>query len=240
MSKAYPHPHAQPLLPDAGKVELLFLLFHGAGADCSQMQPLAEALAAAYPQAAVVSLDAPTPLPSEAVRGYQWFDEADPVAGVAAALPEFIATVRAWMDYFELPWPRVALAGFSQGGLMALEAVQAQEQLAGRVLSFGATPLARPVMAPEAVSLHLLHGLLDEEVPSRHVVDAARAWVDLEADVTADVLPGIGHELHPSLIERALHQLRSFIPARLWREAVLTAAEMEKADADVLRRGKHH
>ena len=98
MSKAYPHPHAQPLLPDAGKVELLFLLFHGAGADCSQMQPLAEALAAAYPQAAVVSLDAPTPLPSEAVRGYQWFDEADPVAGVAAALPEFIATaVRNWI-----------------------------------------------------------------------------------------------------------------------------------------------
>ncbi len=225
MSKAYPHPHAQPLLRDAGKVELLFLLFHGAGADCSQMQPLAEALVAAYPQAAVVSLDAPTPLPSEAVRGYQWFDD---------------ATVRAWMDYFELPWPRVALAGFSQGGLMALEAVQAQEQLAGRVLSFGAAPLARPVMAPEAVSLHLLHGLLDEEVPSRHVVDAARAWVDLEADVTADVLPGIGHELHPRLIERALHQLRSFIPARLWREAVLTAAEMEKADADVLRRGKHH
>ena len=50
-------------------------------------------------------------------------------------------------------------------------------------------------MAPEGVSLHLLHGLLDEAVSYRHVVDAAQAWVELGADVTADVLPGVGHEL---------------------------------------------
>jgi phospholipase/carboxylesterase len=227
--KPLPHPHAQTLLPQQGAADLLFLLFHGQGANAGQMLPLARALHGQYPQAAVVSLDAPTPLPSRAVHGFQWFDPQDPVAGVAAALPEFVATVRAWSDYFELPWPRVALAGFSQGGLMALEAVQAQEQLAGRVLSFGAAPLARPVLAPEGVSLHLLQGLHDDLVPYQHVVDAAQSWVALGADVTADVLPDQGHALSELLIERALHQLRTFIPGRLWREAVQTAAAMDRA-----------
>ena len=50
----------------------------------------------------------------------------------------------------------------------------------------------------------------------------------LGADITADVLPHVGHELHPALIERAMEQLRTFIPARLWREAVLAAAEQDK------------
>jgi hypothetical protein len=64
---------------------------------------VAEALVAAYPQAAVVSLDAPTPLPSEAVRGYQWFDEADPVAGVAAAANR---AVRGRSDRMDTMWGR--------------------------------------------------------------------------------------------------------------------------------------
>ena len=124
------HAHAQPLLPAQGAVELLFLLFHGAGAHAGQMDGLAQALRAQYPQAAIVALDAPLRLPAEAIDGFQWFDETDQgpdarSAGVAAALPGFVATVRQWAEAFALDWPRVALGGFSQGGLMALEAVQA-------------------------------------------------------------------------------------------------------------------
>ena len=47
----------------------------------------------------------------------------------------------------------------------------------------------------------------------------------LGADVTADVLPGIGHELHPQLVDKAMEQLRTFVPARLWREAMKAAQE---------------
>ncbi|RVT88816.1 dienelactone hydrolase family protein [Inhella crocodyli] len=237
------HAHAQPLLPAQGAVELLFLLFHGAGAHAGQMDGLAQALRAQYPQAAIVALDAPLRLPAKAIDGFQWFDEAEQglVAGVAAALPGFVATVRQWAQAFALDWPRVALGGFSQGGLMALEAVQAEARLAGRVMSFGAAPLARPVSAPEGCTLHLLHGQRDEAVPYAHVVDAAQAWVDLGADITADVLPHVHHEMAPVLIERAMHQLRTFIPARLWREAVSTASEMERADQQALNdRGTLH
>ncbi len=221
-------------LPAQGAAELLFLLCHGDGAAPQQMASLAEALRRQYPQAAVLALQGPQALPSEAVHGFRWFDEADPVAGLAAALPGFVAGIRAWAAHFGLDWPCVAMAGFSQGGTLALHAVMTEPQLVGRVLSFGAAPLHRPQGAPKDVCLHLFHGLKDDEVNPAHVVDAAQAWVELEADVTADLLPGIGHELHPELIERAMHQLRTFIPARLWREATQTALAMEQADAQAL------
>lgn len=242
MSQPLPPDAALCLLPTQGQPDLLFLLLHGAGADGQQMAALAHALHREYPQAAVVALDAPQPLPSQAVAGWRWFDDTtrDSTEALRAALPGFVERVKAWGAHFDLPWPRVALAGFSQGGQLALEAVLAEPRLAGRVLAFGAAPQARPQAAPEGVCLHLLHGLADPEVPKQSVLDAANTWVGLGADITADLLPGVGHELHERLIERGIHQLRHFIPARLWREAVQQAAEMDAADRELMARGKPH
>jgi len=46
--------------------------------------------------------------------------------------------------------------------------------------------------------------------------------------VTADLLPHLDHGLHPALIAKAMEQLRTFIPARLWREALVAAQENER------------
>ncbi|MCX2864044.1 esterase [Paucibacter sp. PLA-PC-4] len=235
MSKPNLHTPTLMLLPDGQAPQLLFLLFHGLGRDGSQMAPLAQALRAQYPQAAVLSIDAPERFDGAAdgETGYQWFslqriDDASRIERVAAALPSFIASVRHWAAHFELPWERVALGGFSQGAIMALEAVQVEPRLAGRVLAFGGRYARLPQHVPEEVSLHLLHGMADERMPYRDIVQAAQILVQLGADVTADVKPGIGHELHPELIAKAMEQLRTFVPARLWREAVLAAAEQDR------------
>lgn len=235
MSKIEPATPALMLLPDGAAPQLLFMLFHGVGGNAAQMQPLAAALRAQYPQAAVLSVDAPQPfdgMPGGA-HGYQWFSvagisEANRPARIEAALPGFIALVRQWAAYFELPWEHVALGGFSQGAIMALEAVQAEAKLAGRVLAFGARYARLPEHAPQDVSLHLLHGMQDAVLPYQDIVQAAQTLVQLGADVTADIRPGIGHELHPELIAKAMEQLRTFVPAKLWREAQLAAAEQDK------------
>jgi phospholipase/carboxylesterase len=201
-------------LPAAGAADLLFILLHGAGGQAADMAPLSSALREQYPQAALVGLNGPL----VQAAGFAWFENALP-----AALPDFNARIRAWARHFELPWDRVALAGFAQGATLALEAVQFEPQLAGRVLALAGTYIDLPQHAPKDVSLHLLHGIQDEVVPYPAVVAAARALVPLGADVTADILPGVGHQLHPLLIEKALAQLRTFLPGRLWREAMLAA-----------------
>ncbi|MCV2370283.1 esterase [Roseateles oligotrophus] len=222
---------AVAMLPDKGLPELLFLLLHGAGADAAQMRPLAQALRAQYPQAAVLAINAPLPIEA----GQQWYsldgcNDDNHAERVQAALPGFIATVRSWAAQWELPWQQVALGGFSQGAVLALEAVQAEAQLAGRVLAFSGAYASPPAHAPHEVSVHILHGQLDGVLPYQDQVSAARRLVQLGADITADVLPDIGHELHPELIERAMEQLRTFLPARMWKEAMQAAAEQDKED----------
>lgn len=225
-------------LPAEGPPELLYLLLHGHGQTPQAMVPLAEALAREYPQAAVLCVQAPDPAEdltgNGKAEGFQYFsrlgiNDQNRAGRVEAALPPFIAMVRSLQQQFDMPWQRTALAGFSQGAFVALEAVQDEPNLAGRVLAFGGRHVRVPEHAPVDTTLHLLHGLADEVVPVAPVVDAANQLVLLGADVTADILPGIGHQLHPQLIAKAIEQLRTFVPRRLWREALSEAPVIGRA-----------
>lgn len=216
-------------LPESGPTDLLLLLFHGVGANAHSMAPLAMRLAQEYPQAAVLCIDAPHDFDAApGGGGHQWFSirgigDENRAQRVAAALPQFVATVRALQLRLAIDWPRTALIGFSQGAIMALEAVQAEPALAGRVLAFSGRHATMPAHAPQDTCVHLLHGMDDRVVPAGPAIEAARRLVALGGDVTADVLPGIGHELDPRLVERAIDQLRSFLPKRAWREAFSVA-----------------
>lgn len=223
-------------LPAEGDPNLLFVLLHGVGARAADLAPLARRLAAEYPQAAVVGLDGPQAFDAAPAGhdGRQWFSvlgvtEQNRPERVAAALPAFVATLRTLQQRFGVDWPFTALAGFSQGAIMALEAVQAEPQLAGRVLAFSGRHARAPEHAPADTTVHLLHGMADRVIPPGAAIDAAQRLVALGGDVTADVLPGLGHELHPQLVERAIEQLRSFLPKRAWREAMGEAPLIARA-----------
>lgn len=228
------HTSALVHLPEAGAPDLLYLLFHGVGSTAEGMLPLAQRLIREYPRAAVLCLNAPDRF--DAVigaregepEGRQWFsirrvDEDNRPDRVAAALPAFIATVRALQQRFAMSWERTALAGFSQGAVMALEAVQAEPMLAGRVLAFSGRHARAPAHLPTDTTVHLFHGIDDTVIPAAAAVASAQTLLELGADVTADVLPGIAHELHPLLLDKAIEQLRSFVPKKLWREAMREA-----------------
>lgn len=215
--------------PATTATDLLFALLPDSGIapdGPDTLAPLAAALHAQYPNAATLTVH--PPLRDAEGRCCWWAEPEVSPEGVAAALPHLIERLRLEARRLDLPWQRVALAGVGDGALLALEAVQAEPALVGRVLGFAGSHLSRPEHAPQDVCVHLLHGLEDRRFPYRHVVDAAQALVDLGADVTADLLPHLDHGLHPALIEKAMEQLRSFIPARLWREAVIAAQESER------------
>jgi len=236
-TSSFPDTHALVDLPvDGQTAALLFLLCHGVGGDAAQMAPIATALRAQYPQAAIVSLNGPDRCDdATSGPGWQWFSMLDRSAEAIAAqvdqaLPGFIIRVRHWADHFALDWPMVALVGYSQGAIMSLEAVQQEAQLAGRVVALSGAYAWLPQHAPQDVCIHLLHGVQDEVLPYQPIVGAARALVSLGADVTADVMPGIGHAIDQRLVDKAMEQLRTFVPGKMWREAVLQAAEADRKE----------
>ena len=77
--------------------------------------------------------------------------------------------------------------------------------------------------------MHLFHGMEDSVIPYRASVESAQCLVALGGDVTADVLPGLGHVLHADLIDKAIGQLRSFLPKKVWRQAMSEAPVIPRA-----------
>ena len=209
------------ILQRPAQAQQLILLFHGVGSNARSLAALGQAYARAFPQAQVVALDAPHE--SElAPGGRQWFSVRDVSEDnrperVAASLPAFEYAVRHWQQQSGVDAAGTALVGFSQGAIMALASALRPEPVAARVIAI-AGRFARLPEQPlhEGSTVHLLHGKADTVMPYRHVIEGALRLKTLGADFTADVLPFIGHELHPDLVALAVEKLQQHIPARLW------------------------
>lgn len=216
-------PSTLELLPASGAPTLLFILLHGYGAAPEHLLPLAQVLHREFPQAAVLLPAGFEPAPF--AGGFQWFSlqgisEANRPPRVAAALPALADYVRAQQARFGIVNPDTALAGFSQGAIMALELALAHDGLVGRVLAFSGRFATLPDRVPALTSLHLFHGEDDDVVPAQHSRDAFERLADLQGDVTIDLASGVGHDLHPVLVARALSRLTTLIPLRTWRRAL--------------------
>jgi phospholipase/carboxylesterase len=230
-------------LPAQGRAEQLLLLLHGYGGSGADMAPLAQALRSAFPQAAVLAPDAPQASPPPALPGtdagpaspalpitisrpaFQWYD----VAGltpqnwpgrVDAALPGLQAWVQAQQQRLGVGPAATALGGFSQGAVMALALVMQQDGIAGRVLAFGGCLTRVPEAAMQHTTLHLFHGADDEVIPAEGSRQALAHLADLQGDATLDIAQGVGHVLHPALVQCAVQRLQTHIPARTWRAAL--------------------
>ena len=224
-------------LPTSGATEQLIVLLHGAGSDGAAMAPLAQALRAEYPQAALLAPDAPQAFAGDGAdgsgQGRQWFSasgltEAGRVERVAAVLPALHEWLRHTQHRLRVPPLATALGGFSQGAILALETAVAEDGLAGRVLSFSGRFASLPPSAPRHTTVHLFHGGADEVIAASHARAALEALGALRGDATLDIAEDIGHELHPALVQRALFRLRNHIPARTWAAALGAAPPLAR------------
>jgi phospholipase/carboxylesterase len=228
-------PSTAPLLPDtlqwlpaAGRAEQLMILLHGWGASAAAMAPLAMALRAEFPQAALLAPEGFEPVDS-ALAGRQWFQmngsdgpltEANRPARVAAVLPRLADWVRAAQAATGVGPAATALVGFSQGAVIALELAQWHDGLAGRVLSFSGRYATLPDRALAQTTLHFFHGATDSVIPAAQARLAMERLAALHGDATIDIAAGVGHELPAALVRCAIERLRTHIPHRTWAAAL--------------------
>ena len=200
--------------PDAPP-QLLFVLLHGEADGPETLLALADALHHAFPRAAIVA-----PVPS----GDAWYptvglsddNRSTRVAQAASVLLDF---VREQQQRFGLSEAQTALAGFSQGAELSLAAV-VTAAVAGRVLAFSGRFSELPKVPPAECTVHLLHGATDATVPVTHAYTAHARLGQLQGDSTIDIAQGVGHELHPALIEQAIVRLQTCVPLHRWQEAL--------------------
>ena len=218
-----------------GQAQQLMLLFHGIGSTAQDLVPLGQALAGEFPQAFIVSVAAP--LPSTTGGGRQWFSvldisEENRPERVEAALPAFVETVAHWQRQAGVGTDAVALVGFSQGGIMALESTRDQPAIAGRVISIAGRFAKLPTAANAGTTLHMFHGKLDPVIPYGYTVEAAQHLVNIGADITADVVPHVGHQINDEIVDLLIERLRGHLPKRTWEAAMRAAREADGKGLD--------
>jgi phospholipase/carboxylesterase len=57
--------------------------------------------------------------------------------------------------------------------------------------------------------LHLLHGEQDNIMPVSHSLAALEKIKELHGHATLDIAPSVGHQLHPTLVNRAIERLQT-------------------------------
>ena len=180
----------------------LVILLHGYGSNGEDLISLAPYWSQALPHTAFVSPNAPQHCPG-APGGYQWWPLTDfsPQAranGARQAAPVVNAFLDGALAHYGLTEDRLALVGFSQGTMMALQVAPRRErQLAGVVgysgmLADPGAPVAELRTRPPML---LIHGDADPMVPVNALHQAQATLTPLGFDVATHVSPGLGHSI---------------------------------------------
>ena len=187
-----------------GAARQLIVLCHGVGADGHDLIGLAPRWGQALPDALFVAPDGPEAYdmaPMDMPRGRQWFSLADRApdvmqAGAREAAPPLLAFIDAELARAGLATDQVALAGFSQGAMMALYAGLRRRPPPRAVIAYSGALLAGPTLAAELAGrppVLLVHGERDEVVPTARSREAEQALRALRVPVEAAWRPGLGH-----------------------------------------------
>jgi phospholipase/carboxylesterase len=139
---------------------------------------------------------------------------------VAEAIPALHELVTDAQNRLNVVQSDTALIGFSQGSIMALEFSKMHDGKVGRVIAFSGRYAKLPEKAPELTTLHLLHGESDPVISVAHAQAGYAKLIELNGDVTLDIAESVGHEIHPSLADRAINRLQTCIPLRSWKKAL--------------------
>ena len=205
----------QPLLdgprrkPLSGRAGTLVVLLHGYGANGDDLIGLADHWAPQLPDCAFAAPNAPELLPFPGQPCYQWFplavrDHDEYWQGACRAGPSLDAYIDTELARWSVAPSRLALAGFSQGTMMALHAGLRRRTAPACIVGYsgriaGAERLAAEIMCRPPVLL--VHGSLDDLIPVSALVETRDALQTAGIDVTWHENPSIGHEIDEAGLE---------------------------------------
>lgn len=188
------------------KPKSLVVFLHGYGANADDLIPLSYTWGPHLPDTLFLSLNAPALHPSTTL-GRQWFpledfDFARIWEDMAALTPVLKASIDQQLANHQLSYNNVALVGFSQGAMIALQQSLYLGDVAGAISYSGFL-----VPHPQGVALKkkptlLIHGDYDTVLPISCLNDAQKILKEASVPFEAWVCEGLGHGISPFGLEK--------------------------------------
>lgn len=193
-------------IPKNGK---LVIFLHGVGSSGANMAPLGDLWQAGLPDACFAAPDGPYPF--ESGPGWQWFSiagitEANRPERVQAVRAEFDRTISAIVDNhgFTQRLAQVAFVGFSQGSIMALDAIASGRWPVGAAVAFsGRLASPAPLTPSTETKVLLIHGDADPVMPVAETERTAATFQSLGIAAETVILPGLGHTISAAGAQQA-------------------------------------
>ncbi len=204
-----------PILPPStGAVKSIVVILHGYGADADDLFGLAGEWAEYLPDTAFIALNAPDACEGNPF-GRQWFslfdmDESNrrmeltywPMEKLAEGGAKAAQILNAWLDELlaehNVPDSKMAIAGFSQGGMMAMHTGLRRTKSPAGIISFSGRLLQPESLAGEIKStppVMLRHGDRDDVVAAEHLQIAQTILQKCGVTVDARIDSGMGHSI---------------------------------------------
>lgn len=205
-----------------GEAKAAVVFLHGYGADGADLLGLADALAPHLPGVAFFAPDAPERCPGTPF-GRQWFPipwidgstEEEQAAGLEAASADLNLFLDGVLAGEGLAPGALALVGFSQGAMMAMQVAPRRTEAVAGVVAISGRLLAPDRLAVEAVvkpPVLLLHGDRDDVVPFEDMGRAGNALIEAGFETYGHVMKGMGHGIAPDGLGVALRFLKDRLP----------------------------
>ncbi|MDF1619338.1 alpha/beta hydrolase [Pseudothioclava nitratireducens] len=208
--------------PKSGNLKSAVVFLHGYGADGADLLGLADPLAPHLPDTLFLAPDAPEPCAGNPF-GRQWFpipwldgsSEEAAAEGMARAAVDLNAFLDEVLADNGLTPAQLAVIGFSQGTMMALEVLPRRAEPVAGVVAFSGRLLRPEALAAEAVSkppVLLVHGDADPVVPFADMGLAGDTLVAAGFETYGHVMQGTGHGIAPDGLSVALQFLKERLP----------------------------
>jgi phospholipase/carboxylesterase len=190
------------LPPRSGKAQQMVMFLHGYGANGDDLLNIGEDWADALPDAVFLSPNAPDACEAYA-GGYQWFSirAIDEKAFEREKLVETVTPIlNAYIDEqlqkWGVPESKLAVAGFSQGAMMAMYTMPRRKTPCAAVIGYSGLLIdAGGLNAPGIVKMPVLaiHGDVDEIVPPKCLAGVQSGFAEAGFNVETIMRPGLGH-----------------------------------------------
>ncbi|MFV0409827.1 MAG: alpha/beta hydrolase [Paracoccus sp. (in: a-proteobacteria)] len=203
------------------KVGQAIVFLHGYGADGADLLGLADVMGPHLPDTAFYAPNAPERCAGNPF-GFQWF----PIPWMDGSTEELARSsmvqsaedINVFLDQVlaaeEITVDQLAVIGFSQGTMMALEVLPRRPQPVAAIVGFSGRLLGPERLEGEAASkppVLLLHGDADPVVPFADLGKAETALKSAGFDVESFVMKGTGHGISQDGLVTALAFLKKHL-----------------------------